>query len=240
MDLPLEDSLRTFVVKYGYKTVFEKLQGLREEFRQFYEEQIVFLAGVDVSIQVPQQTAPTPPPTPNFQPDVPLLNEFIETKTIAISESAVFSGKGKDVELEECAAPVAKKRIMKVIRKDGRSFKVPQKELELEPVLVAEAPAVAVAAPVTDEYPVITAVKEVKRTPAEMKRWQREREAARRAFMKANKISRASLMTADNVRRWIEVEGNTYAWVARDKLGCKEEEVSKFAKEHGIVRKRDA
>jgi hypothetical protein len=128
MDQSLEDSLRTFVVKFGYKTVFERLQGLREEFRQFYEEQLAFIVGVDVAIQVPQQTAPTPPPTPNFQPDIPLLNEFIETKTIAISESAVFSGKGKDVELEECAAPVDKKRIMKVIRKDGRELKVSQKE----------------------------------------------------------------------------------------------------------------
>jgi hypothetical protein len=75
-----------------------------------------------------------------------------------------------------------------------------------------------------------------KRTPAEIKKWQREQEAARKAFMKANKISRASLMTVENVRKWL-ADGDTYAKIAREQLGCKEEEVSKFAKEHGLQRK---
>ena len=56
--------------------------------------------------------------------------------------------------------------------------------------------------------------------------------------MKKNKISRASLMTVENMRQWLS-QGQTYAWIAREQLGCKEEDVSKFAKENGLSRKKN-
>ncbi len=121
---------------------------------------------------------------------------------------------------------------MKVIRKGNKTIHVPERPKVAE--LVAE-PA---QEQVENTFTEITPQPQPKRTSAEMKKWQREQEAARRTYMKANKISRASLMTEENVRKWIEEEGNSYAWVAREQLGCKEEDVSVFAKKHGIVRKR--
>ena len=96
MDQSLEDSLRTFVVKFGYKTVVEKLEGLRAEFRQFYEEQLAFISGAGAAAPavvqqflIVDQAPPTPPPTPTFQPEVPLLNEFSETNKFARSTRTV-------------------------------------------------------------------------------------------------------------------------------------------------------
>jgi hypothetical protein len=56
--------------------------------------------------------------------------------------------------------------------------------------------------------------------------------------MKKNKISRSSLMTVENMRTWLG-NGQTFAWIAREQLGCKEEDVSKFAKENGLQRKKN-
>jgi hypothetical protein len=131
---------------------------------------------------------------------------------------------------------------MKVIRKGSKTIQVPVKEQPVE--LEEEEPASAVAAiveastPVENIFTAPESATQPRRTPAEIKKWQRDQEAARRSYMKANKISRTSLMTVENLRKWLE-EGHTYARIAREQLGCKEEDVSKFAKEHGLQRKKN-
>lgn len=217
----MEQTLRELITANGFKAVYEQLDVLKEEYRQFYESQIAFMNnGVVATLNI---VAPTPPPTPAMQPMQP------EVKQLLIAEEVVVradeSGKGKEIVIEQPKQVVPKK--MKTIRKGEKVIYVPEKlpTLELEPVVEEQ--------PTTE-----AAQQQPKRSSAEMKKWQREQEAARRAYMKANKISRASLMTEENVRKWIEQEGNSYAWVAREQLGCKEEDVSRFAKEHKIVRKR--
>jgi hypothetical protein len=126
---------------------------------------------------------------------------------------------------------------MKVIRKGNRVIPVPQPtaDLAFEEVVEQEAqPLIVSEMPLQQEEQLQQ--QQQKRTPAEIKKWQREQEASRKAFMKVNKISRSSLMTVANVRNWLEA-GDTYAKIAREQLGCKEEEVSKFAKENGLQRK---
>jgi hypothetical protein len=131
-----------------------------------------------------------------------------------------------------------------VIRKGDRVIKVPEPVANL---VVEEVPLEEEATVPPTQHLIVPKEKQQsqqqeeqlqqKRTPAEIKKWQREQEAARKAFMKVNKISRASLMTVANMRNWLEA-GDTYAKIAREQLGCKEEEVSKFAKEHGLSKKQ--
>jgi len=75
------------------------------------------------------------------------------------------------------------------------------------------------------------------RSPAEMKRFQKEAEMKKRAELDAKGISVASLMTRDNLKKWIEDDGKTYAWVAREMVGCAETQVSTMAKAYGIQSK---
>jgi hypothetical protein len=74
------------------------------------------------------------------------------------------------------------------------------------------------------------------RSPAEVKRFQKEAEAKKRAELDAKGITVASLMIRDNLKRWIEDEGKSYAWVARE-IGCADTLVSSIAKNYGIQSK---
>ncbi len=67
----------------------------------------------------------------------------------------------------------------------------------------------------------------------DVKNKQREKEKKRREYMKANNIDITELFTVDNVKKWLD-DGRSYAWIASEQLGCKQEEVSRFAKMNKI------
>lgn len=249
----MEEVLRHYIRTHGFREVQETLTALAAEYRAFYEGELAFLNGHV------QQVPPTPQPTPLIIPMT--LNEFVEEQTqrlvdevkvVQITEKAAAKAEesmdAKEFTLEAPAAD-GKKHKMKVIRKGNRVIPVP--EIKAQNVELAPEEALPPVVEDTLPQPVQSLIvldeshqqeqqpqeqQPQKRTPAEIKKWQREQEAARKAFMKANKISRASLMTVENVRKWL-TNGDTYAKIAREQLGCKEEEVSKFAKEHGLQRK---
>ena len=72
------------------------------------------------------------------------------------------------------------------------------------------------------------------RSPAEVKRFQKEAEAKKRTELDAKGITVASLMTRENLKKWIEDEGHTFAWVAREMIGCSDTLVSSMSKNYGI------
>ena len=73
------------------------------------------------------------------------------------------------------------------------------------------------------------------RSPAEVKEFQRQAVEKKHLELEAQGISSSSILTKENLMKWIDEEGNTYAWVAREKAGCSEEEVSTIAKSFGIL-----
>jgi hypothetical protein len=75
------------------------------------------------------------------------------------------------------------------------------------------------------------------RNPEEMKEFQRIAVEKKHAELQAIDVSAASILTKENLKKWVEEEGNTYAWVAREKAGVPETEVAAIAKSHGIVSK---
>jgi len=241
----MEEVLRHYIRTHGFRAVQETLTALAAEYRAFYEGELAFLNGHV------RQVPPTPQSTPLIAPIT--LNEFVEEQTqqpvdevkvVQITAPAAAKAEesmdAKEFTLEAPAAD-GKKHKMKVIRKGNRVIPVPEIKAQNVELVPEEAPLVEDMQQL-QQQPVQSLIvpeesqQPQKRTPAEIKKWQREQEAARKAFMKANKISRASLMTVENVRKWL-TDGDTYAKIAREQLGCKEEEVSKFAKEHGLQRK---
>jgi len=116
-----------------------------------------------------------------------------------------------------------------------------KKEVEEPPKLVVN-PISVVSTPVEEEIPVEESVNTLEmpdekpkfRSPTEMKRFQKEAEKKKRAELDAKGISVASLMTRENLKKWIEEEGKTYAWVAREVIGCAETLVSTMSKNYGI------
>jgi hypothetical protein len=84
-----------------------------------------------------------------------------------------------------------------------------------------------------NDIKVLNFVKEDKVIVAEVKNQQRKKEKERREYMKKNGIKLEDLFTKENIEKWLK-EGRSYAWIASDQLGCKQEDVSKYVKLNGI------
>jgi len=90
------------------------------------------------------------------------------------------------------------------------------------------------------ETPKKETVKEEKkqRDPKEMKIWQKEQEDKKRKENEEKGINPKDLLTKENLKKWIEDEGRTYSYIAREYVGCKDTEVSATAKAFGIENTR--
>jgi hypothetical protein len=123
--------------------------------------------------------------------------------------------------------------VRKVIKKVSAESVLPTVKVEDVAVVPPSSEVV-----VEDNESVISETKEKKegkyRDPKEMKIWQKEQEDKKRAELAEAGINGYDLMTVENMKQWVEVEGKTYSAVARDYLGIPDNQVSAFGKKHGI------
>ena len=104
--------------------------------------------------------------------------------------------------------------------------------------------AVAVTEPIVSEEPEIKDVIVVApverqgfRDPKEVKAFQKAAEEAKHKENVAAGIDVSKILTKDNLKQWIEQEGHTYAWVAREKAGCPDTQVAATAQMMGVKSK---
>ncbi len=76
-------------------------------------------------------------------------------------------------------------------------------------------------------------VLEIKEDKKEEKKTQRVKEKECRERLKREGVKVEEIFTLENIRSWLE-EGRSYAWISSERLGCRQEEVSRFAKRHGL------
>ena len=75
------------------------------------------------------------------------------------------------------------------------------------------------------------------RDPKEMKEFQKNAVEAKRKENQAAGLQPSHFLTKENLKQWIEDEGRTYAWVAREKAGCPETQVAAQAQMMGLKSK---
>jgi hypothetical protein len=82
----------------------------------------------------------------------------------------------------------------------------------------------------------VAAVEEITkfRDPKEMKEWQRSQEELKKKENESKGIKKETLLTKENLKKWIEEEGRTFSYISREYVGCKDSEVSAAAKLFGI------
>jgi len=96
-----------------------------------------------------------------------------------------------------------------------------------EAITVSESPEIKdilVVAPVQNGY----------RDPKEIKAFQKAGEDERQKLNQAAGVQLSQILTKENLKQWIEVEGHTYAWVAREKAGCPDTQVAATAQMMGV------
>jgi hypothetical protein len=118
--------------------------------------------------------------------------------------------------------------------------KKPQKKTSVKKVLsqVEQSEDVQLSLENVELKDVIVSVSEkTYRDPKEMKEFQKNAVEAKRKENEAAGLSPSHFLTKENLKQWIEDEGHTYAWVAREKAGCPETQVSATAQMMGIKSK---
>ena len=75
------------------------------------------------------------------------------------------------------------------------------------------------------------------RDPKEVREFQKAAEEAKRKENEAAGIQLVQILTKENLKKWIEEEGRTYAWVAREKAGCADTQVAAQAQMMGVTSK---
>ena len=101
--------------------------------------------------------------------------------------------------------------------------------------VAAEAPAEAPLPVVSEDTKTVQIEDKKYRDSKEIKKWQKEMEEKKRLELSAKGITSVDVLTKENLKQWIEVEGQTFSWVAREKAGCSDIAVSEKAKSFGIL-----
>jgi hypothetical protein len=70
--------------------------------------------------------------------------------------------------------------------------------------------------------------------PKDIKKWQKEQEDKKKRELDAQGINPASLLTKENLQKWIVEEKKTFAAVARDYVGLPDSMIASAAKSYGI------
>jgi hypothetical protein len=81
---------------------------------------------------------------------------------------------------------------------------------------------------------VVAPVQTTYRDPKEVKAFQKAGEEERHKLNEAAGLQLSQILTKENLKQWIEAEGHTYAWVAREKAGCPDTQVAATAQMMGI------
>ena len=104
-----------------------------------------------------------------------------------------------------------------------KEYKKQEAEKEIEP----EVKDVLVTVPEKSQF----------RDPKEVREFQKAAEEAKRKENEAAGVQLVQILTKENLKKWIEEEGRTYAWVAREKAGCADTQVAAQAQMMGITSK---
>jgi hypothetical protein len=72
-------------------------------------------------------------------------------------------------------------------------------------------------------------------TTKELREWQKEQEGKKHAELVSQGIDSTTLLTMDNLKKWVEEEKKSYSYIARRLVGLPEAQVSAEAKKHGII-----
>lgn len=116
------------------------------------------------------------------------------------------------------------------LRPDAK-VRVVKKPTEDSPFVVTP---VLAPAPVPAPVPLPTQHESGLTDPKDLKRWQKEQEEKKKRELDAQNINPASLLTKENLQRWIVEEKKTYAAVAREYVGLPDSMVASAAKSFGI------
>jgi hypothetical protein len=95
-------------------------------------------------------------------------------------------------------------------------------------------PSASLAQPAQQEAQPFVHAESGLRNPQEQKKWQKEQEDKKMRDLRATGVNPASLLTEANLRKWVEEEKKTFAFIAREYVGLSDGVVAAEAKKYGL------
>ena len=133
--------------------------------------------------------------------------------------------------VQPVVAPVAPVKEKKVRKQRAKKVVAPKPALEkIEPTIIDDESILEV----NEIKEVVVTDVQGFRDPKEVKEFQRTAEEKKRKENEAAGIQLNTILTKENLKQWVEVEGKTYSWVAREKAGCPDTQVAATAQMMGI------
>lgn len=120
---------------------------------------------------------------------------------------------------------------VKTSKKGRKPYTKKSKTTAVEQPIVSEEPEIK------DVIVVAPVERQGFRDPKEVKAFQKAAEEAKHKENVAAGIDVSQILTKENLKQWIEQEGHTYAWVAREKAGCPDTQVAATAQMMGVKSK---
>lgn len=133
--------------------------------------------------------------------------------------------------LQQLQQPQQTQLPIKTIKKVRKPYTKKSKNTAVEEPIVSEEPEIK------DVIVVAPVERQGFRDPKEVKAFQKAAEEAKHKENVAAGIDVSQILTKDNLKQWIEQEGHTYAWVAREKAGCPDTQVAATAQMMGVKSK---
>lgn len=137
------------------------------------------------------------------------------------------------VSAPEVAKPVEELAGKKKARKP-KVKKTTQTTESVIPQILPENTIVPLEQPVPEIKEVVLVPPQDRRDPKEWKEYQKKAEEAKHRENETFGIQLHTILTKENIKKWVEEEGQSYAWVAREKAGCPDTQVAATAQMMGI------
>jgi hypothetical protein len=201
----LKTSLRHLIAEHGYASVNEAVNTIMAEDYRYLK-----------SLFDKKSSAAAPAAAPATAP-APAVVQALNAPAPAPST-------------ENVVVPSAEQSSAKVVRIKAKKGSA---EVATPAPAPAPQPAPSPDAPVEDVKNIHIEQKEY-RDPKEVKKWQKAQEEKKHAELLAAGVRLETVLTKENLKQWIEVEGQTFAWVAREKAGVPDHQVAATAKALGI------
>lgn len=218
----LKHQLRLLIAEHGLRCVNE---AVHEVLREDYE----YLRGLFGEVQQQQNLKKT---------EAVSASEPVETSAPTSGEVVAASAPAVNPAPSDSTMKKVRVRVMKA-KTDEVPATVPQ-PLPVADAAPAPAPAplnILVPSPSTAASSTVSSPlsqPQAQRSAQDIKKFQKLAEETKRRELKEKGITVEQILTKENLQKWIVEEKHTFAWVAREKAGCPETQVSSIAKSMGI------
>lgn len=215
----LKRDIRFLLAQYGSEQVYSTLHVV-------LQEEYLALQNILQNSQLGSQVAAV---SPVAQPAAPAAEVGSISAEVSVKQPTKPTTKYKNPPITQ--APKNSKNPTITVKKEGQEKRGRKKQLPPSSPIISPLEKDEVVHPVAD-VPVESETKF--RDAKEMRAWQKAQEVKKRAELDAQGITVASLLTKENLEKWVSQEGRTYSYIAREYVGCADAQVSAAAKTYGI------